>query len=94
MARKINVGNGAIVATANSTTKYIQDIKKNKALTKQHEAEMLSSGDPKQINQVIEANLKFVSQVALKYQGMGLRMTLPKKGFTTFTKPHLLMSRI
>ncbi len=72
MARKINVGNGAIVATANSTTKYIQDIKKNKALTKQQEAEMLSSGDPKQINKVIEANLKFVSQVALKYQGMGL----------------------
>lgn len=72
MGRKINVGNSAIVSTSASTLRYIQDIKKYPVLTKAEELELLSDPTDRNINKVVEANLKFVTQVAVKYQGMGL----------------------
>jgi RNA polymerase primary sigma factor len=72
MSRKINVGNSAIVATSDSTARYIQDIRKFAVLSKAEELELLSNKTPENIEKVVKANLKFVTQVAVKYQGMGL----------------------
>tara|TARA_Y100000389_G_scaffold162722_1_gene165607 strand:+ start:1402 stop:2133 length:732 start_codon:yes stop_codon:yes gene_type:complete len=72
MGRKINVGNSAIVSTSASTLRYIQDIKKYPVLTKAEELALLSDKTPANIEKVVTANLKFVTQVAVKFQGMGL----------------------
>jgi RNA polymerase primary sigma factor len=75
MAKKIHVSTGAIVATAASTTRYIAETKKAKGLSKELEkavAAAAATGDRKAINVLVEANLRFVVQVAKQYQGMGL----------------------
>lgn len=55
--------------------KYITEIKKFKSLSKEEEIELLISaknGDLNSKNKLIKSNLKFVVQVAKKYQGMGI----------------------
>ena len=75
MANKIHVSTGAVVATADSTLRYIAETKKTKNLTREEEiglARAAKAGDRKAVNALVEANLRFVIQVARQYQGMGL----------------------
>lgn len=75
MAKKIHVSTGAVVATADSTLRYIAETKKTKTLTREEEtslARAAQAGDRKATNALVEANLRFVIQVSRQYQGMGL----------------------
>jgi RNA polymerase primary sigma factor len=77
MAKKIYVSNGAIVATAESTTQLMREIKKLPTLTKDQEvalAERIQAGDRKAVNELVQANIRFAIQVAKQYQGMGLEL--------------------
>ena len=74
MAKKINVSNAVVIPTAESTTQYLKDIKKRNGLTLAQEQELIGAGTVASRNKLIEANLKFVIQVATKYQGMGLTL--------------------
>ena len=76
MKRRINVSNGAIVG-AESTKRYVAEIKKAKPISKEAETALLraaQAGDVKSRNVMIESNLRFAVQVARQYQGMGLEM--------------------
>jgi RNA polymerase primary sigma factor len=77
MAKRIHVSNGAIVATAESTTQLMRDIKKLPTLTKEQEvvlAERIQSGDRRAMNELVQSNIRFAIQVAKQYQGMGLQL--------------------
>ena len=74
MRNKINVSNAVVIPTAESTTQYLKDIKKRNGLTLAQEQELISAGTVAARNKLIESNLKFVIQVATKYQGMGLTL--------------------
>ena len=74
MRKKINVSNAVVIPTAESTTQYLKDIKKRNGLTLAQEQELISAGTVAARNKLIESNLKFVIQVATKYQGMGLTL--------------------
>ena len=77
MAKKIHVSTGAIVTDVASTLRYIQETKKIGNLTREQEttlARAAQAGDQKAVNALIEANLRFVIQVARQYQGMGLEL--------------------
>jgi RNA polymerase primary sigma factor len=77
MAKKIHVGNGAIVTDVLSTKQYVKEIKKSVTLSREVErglAERVQAGDTAARNQLIESNLRFVIQVARQYQGMGLEL--------------------
>ena len=74
---KIFVGRGAVVSTSDSTKKYLNEIKKPGLLTAAREKELARAaklGDRKAANQLVIGNLRFVTQVARKYQGMGIPM--------------------
>jgi RNA polymerase primary sigma factor len=75
MAKKIHVSTGAIVTDVASTLRYIQETKKIGNLTREQEKELAraaQAGDRRAANALVEANLRFVIQVAKQYQGMGL----------------------
>lgn len=77
MAKRIHVSNGAIVATAESTTQLMREIKKLPTLTRDQEialAERIKSGDQRATNELVQANIRFAIQVAKQYQGMGLQL--------------------
>ena len=77
MAKKIHVSTGAIVTDVASTLRYIQEVKKSGNLTREQEttlARAAQAGDRKATNALVEANLRFVIQVAKQYQGMGLEL--------------------
>jgi RNA polymerase primary sigma factor len=77
MAKKIHVSTGAIVTDVASTLRYIQETKKIGALTREQETTLgraAAAGDRKAVNALVEANLRFVIQVAKQYQGMGLAL--------------------
>jgi len=77
MAKKIHVSTGAIVTDVASTLRYIQETKKIGNLTREQEktlARAAQAGDRKAVNALVEANLRFVIQVAKQYQGMGLEL--------------------
>jgi RNA polymerase primary sigma factor len=77
MAKKIHVSTGAIVTDVASTLRYIQETKRIGNLTREQEtalAKAAQAGDRKAINALVEANLRFVIQVAKQYQGMGLEL--------------------
>ena len=77
MAKKIHVSTGAIVTDVASTLRYIQETKKIGNLTREQETTLgraAQAGDRKAINTLVEANLRFVIQVAKQYQGMGLSL--------------------
>lgn len=74
---KIFVSTGAVVSTAESTKAYLNDIKKVKLLSRDEEKELAvlaQQGDRRAINALVKANLRFVTQVARGYQGMGIPM--------------------
>jgi len=74
MKKKIHVGNAVVIGSADSTAVYMKEIKKTKNLNRATELELIKSADTASRNQIIESNLKFVVQVALKYRGMGLEL--------------------
>jgi len=71
---RINVSNSVVIPTAVSTVQYLKDIKKKGSLSLAQEQELINSADIASRNKLIEANLKFVIQVANKYRGMGLTL--------------------
>jgi len=77
MAKKIHVSTGAIVTDVASTLRYIQEVKKRGNLSKAEETELaarIQQGDRRAVNTLVEANLRFVIQVAKQYQGMGIEL--------------------
>jgi RNA polymerase primary sigma factor len=77
MAKKIHVSTGAIVTDVASTLRYIQETKKIGNLTREQETTLgraAQAGDREAVNALVEANLRFVIQVARQYQGMGLAL--------------------
>jgi RNA polymerase primary sigma factor len=71
---RINVSNTVVIPSAESTVQYLKDIKKKGSLSLAQEQELIKSADTASRNKLIEANLKFVIQVANKYRGMGLEL--------------------
>ena len=71
---RINVSNSVVIPSAESTVQYLKDIKKKGSLSLAQEQELVKSADIASRNKLIESNLKFVIQVANKYQGMGLTL--------------------
>jgi RNA polymerase primary sigma factor len=71
---RINVSNSVVIPSAESTVQYLKDIKKKGSLSLAQEQELVKSADIASRNKLIEANLKFVIQVANKYRGMGLTL--------------------
>lgn len=74
---KIFVSTGAVVSTADSTKAYLNDIKKPGLLSREEERELAmraKQGDQTAVNQLVICNLRFVTQVARSYQGMGIAM--------------------
>lgn len=61
-----------------SISKYFKDVRKSKLLTKEEEikiAKRIQKGDGKAINELVNANLKFVVSIAKEYQGQGLQLS-------------------
>ena len=71
---KINVSNSIVIPSADSTFTYMKEIKKKSQVNRVQEKELLQSGNIADRNKLIEANLKFVIQVANKFRGMGLEL--------------------
>ena len=71
---RINVSNSVVIPSAESTVQYLKDIKKRGSLSLAQEQELIKHADTASRNKLIEANLKFVIQVANKYRGMGLEL--------------------
>lgn len=71
---RINVSNTVVIPSAESTVQYLKDIKKKGSLSLAQEQELIKRADTASRNKLIEANLKFVIQVANKYRGMGLEL--------------------
>ncbi len=71
---RINVSNSVVIPSAESTVQYLKDIKKRGSLSLAQEQELIKRADTASRNKLIEANLKFVIQVANKYRGMGLEL--------------------
>jgi len=74
---KIFVSRGAVVSTSDSTKKYLNEIKKPGLLTSAEEKELaraVKQGDRIALNRLVSCNLRFVTQVARSYQGMGIPM--------------------
>ena len=77
MSKRKFITTGAVVATAESTVRYMQEVRKASALTREQEialGERALQGDRRAINTLVESNLRFVIQVARQYQGMGLEL--------------------
>lgn len=61
----------------NNAARYFSDIRKSKPLSSAREVELairIQDGDQDALNELVEANLKFVVTIARKYQGRGLEM--------------------
>ena len=71
---RINVSNSVVIPSAESTVQYLKDIRKQGSLSLAQEQELFKRADIASRNKLIEANLKFVIQVANKYRGMGLNL--------------------
>lgn len=61
-----------------SISKYFKDVRKSKILTPSEEislAKKIKKGDQKAVNDLVQANLKFVISIAKTYQGQGLPLS-------------------
>ena len=61
--------------TDDSITKYFKDVRKSVILTPAEEvklAKRIKNGDEKAVEELVNANLKFVVSIAKEYQGQGL----------------------
>jgi RNA polymerase primary sigma factor len=63
--------------TENSLSKYFKDVRKTSLLTPEEEVELamrIKKGDSKAIEQLVNANLRFVISIAKEYQNQGLSL--------------------
>lgn len=63
------------IDSADTITKYFKEVRKTTLLTPEEEiglAIRIQEGDVKAINELVEANLKFVISIAKNYQGQGV----------------------
>lgn len=61
-----------------SISKYFKDVRKSNLLTPDQEVELakrIKEGDKEAIDELVEANLKFVISIAKEYQGQGLSLS-------------------
>ena len=61
-----------------SVTKYFKDIRKSEILTAEQEVELairIQNGDSKAVEELVNANLKFVISIAKEYRGQGLSLS-------------------
>lgn len=72
MGKGIKVGKSAIVSYNETVLSYIKEIKSYPKLAKEEEIELFKQNTRSSRNKIINANLRFVTQVAIKYQGMGI----------------------
>jgi RNA polymerase primary sigma factor len=64
--------------TEDSISKYFKDVRKSVILTSTQEVELakrIKNGDGKAIEELVNANLKFVISIAKEYQGQGLQLS-------------------
>ena len=64
--------------TEDSISKYFKDVRKSVVLTSTQEvalAKRIKNGDEKAIEELVNANLKFVVSIAKEYQGQGLQLS-------------------
>jgi RNA polymerase primary sigma factor len=64
--------------TDDTISKYFKDVRKSKLLSKEEEikiAKRIKKGDDKAIDELVNANLKFVVSIAKEYQGQGLLLS-------------------
>jgi RNA polymerase primary sigma factor len=64
--------------TDDTISKYFKDVRKSKLLSKEEEiriAKRIKKGDNKAIDELVNANLKFVVSIAKEYQGQGLQLS-------------------
>ena len=69
---RINVTKGAIFSESKSISTYLNEIKKIQLLTSEDENNLKTNYSNKHIDKLITSNLRFVTQVARKYAGMGI----------------------
>ncbi|MDR2658753.1 MAG: RNA polymerase sigma factor RpoD/SigA [Spirochaetaceae bacterium] len=80
MNKKRNTANGkrSVLADENVLTLYLKDISRIPLLTREEEdtiARKAAAGDKEALNKLVRANLRFVVNVAKRYQGQGLPLT-------------------
>lgn len=66
------------VSGDDSISKYFKDVRKSNLLTSDQEVELakrIKLGDKEAIDELVEANLKFVISIAKEYQGQGLSLS-------------------
>jgi len=64
--------------TEDSVSKYFKDVRKSVLLTPSQEVDLakrIKNGDRKAIEELVNANLKFVVSIAKEYQGQGLQLS-------------------
>ena len=69
---RINVSKGAIFSETKSINVYLNEIKKIQLLTNEEENNLKINYSNRYIDKLITSNLRFVTQVARKYAGMGI----------------------
>lgn len=72
MGKKISVKNSLVVSYNDATLAYIKEIKDYPKLTAEEEIEFFKENTNSSRNKIVKSNLRFVTQVAIKYQGMGI----------------------
>jgi RNA polymerase primary sigma factor len=72
MAKNISVGKSVIITKNDTLLKYIQEIKNYPKLTQDEEIKLFKENKESSKNKIIKSNLRFVTQVANKYVGMGV----------------------
>jgi len=72
MAKKISVKTSAVVSYNETTLAYIKEIKDYPKLDLEEEKNLFEQNTQSARCKIVNANLRFVTQVAVKYQGMGI----------------------
>ena len=65
-------------STDDTISKYFKEVKKSTSLTPEQEVELairIKNGDQSAIDELVNANLKFVISIAKEYQGQGLTLS-------------------
>ena len=72
MGRSIKVGTAMIVTDNEATISYIREIRSYPKLGREEEARLFEDGSIESRSLIVKSNLRFVTQVAAKYQGRGV----------------------
>jgi hypothetical protein len=72
MGKRIKVKTSAVVSYNETTLAYIKEIKDYPKLDAEEEKLLFEQNTRSSRNKIVNANLRFVTQVAIKYQGMGI----------------------